>query len=336
MARFKHANVRLSDAAFAVELLGGEEGIRALRAAHGDTFPGSVKYGNQTFGQIEAFINNCGGNGVIDGNLRGEKELTIRDVVPILFDKHGRRIPPRGFQAKVCDPNRGFRLVQPTIDYAARLARLHNAFEGMVKLPSSAEYEDSCRKLLGEQMAGDPSIVNAIGGVHLPWVMPQMEVSDHGLTIENLLVAVIRSYEAEFPKRKFRNYYKGRLQGRVMVIPKSRHDLLVERLKAGPVFGVQFPNCLQGFSLRAQREQMETLSPSFILSGLDTLITMMIYPDVLARDPNTPTLDLAAYQSRSSESSFFLKEYDYNLDFSYDTNLDRANGDSSGSLSFLG
>src|SRR3989338_775504 len=291
MALFQHANVTLADAAFAVALLGGEQGIRALKEAHGDAFLTYYKYGDATFGRVEAFLNNCGGAEVVDGNLRGEKGITVQDIVAILFDRHGRYIPPRGLKAKVCDPNRNFHLVPPTITCVDQLARLNYAFEGNMKLPTAAEYEDRTSALI-EQIRGTAGIANALNGVHLRLFMPQMEILDHGMLVQLLADAAKRSYEVhDFGgkhKRKLNNCRAGELKGQVTVIAGSRLDLLVKRLKVGPVFGIQFPNCLQGYSVRAQREVMETAPQGFVLSGPETLVTMAIYRETLARDFNTP------------------------------------------------
>ncbi|OGL85733.1 hypothetical protein A3I40_03065 [Candidatus Uhrbacteria bacterium RIFCSPLOWO2_02_FULL_48_12] len=243
-----------------------------------------------TVGQLRAFASIVTGDddALIDAVLRREKQAVWQNVVRLYFERHGRYISPRGLKARVCDPNRDFRLTQPTLTCADELTRFDYAFEGKVTLPSVAEYEDRTSALI-EQVRATAGIANALSGVHLRWFMSQMEITNHGKLVQLLAGAVKRSYEAhdfrgKHPRRKLNNYCHGELEGQVTVIPESHLDRLVERLKAGPVFGVQFPNCLQGYSMHAQREVMATAPQGFILSGPETLVTMAIYPETLARD----------------------------------------------------
>ena len=104
-----------------------------------------------------------------------------------------------------------------------------------------------------------------------------------------------------FPKRNFNNYRKGKLEKQVTIVPGSRHEQLVAAMAKGVVVGIYFPNCLQGFSVYADREQMATLPEQFLLAGgFEASACMIAYPDVLARDNNTPLLDLAALQWQSA------------------------------------
>src|SRR3989338_5782951 len=98
-----------------------------------------AKFSSLTRGQDEALVNRLGeafgGDGLaaVHAILAGAK-VTIEEIIATFFDKHGRRIPPRGIKAAVCDANRDFHLIQPeTIDFAARLERVRDAFEGKVE-----------------------------------------------------------------------------------------------------------------------------------------------------------------------------------------------------------
>jgi hypothetical protein len=107
-------------------------------------------------------------------------------------------------------------------------------------------------------------------------------------------------------------------------------------MKQGPVKGIHFPNPLQGFSIKASREQMLTLPKGFILSGLDTAIAMIMYPDVLARGYLTPGLDLAALSWQSADYSLFFRADVSRLDFDNSDGLAVDYGNYSGGLLFLG
>ena len=93
--------------------------------------------------------------------------------------------------------------------------------------------------------------------------------------------------------------------------------------------GIHFPNPLQGFSVNASREQMATLPQGFILSGMDTSVAMVMYPDILARDWNTFGLDLAALSFYFQYSRYSLKftANDVNLEFDNTHNLVNARAD---------
>ncbi|KKW41922.1 MAG: hypothetical protein UY92_C0012G0001 [Candidatus Magasanikbacteria bacterium GW2011_GWA2_56_11] len=45
-------------------------------------------------GMVLALVNRLGGRENVDALLAGRKAVRFEDVIPLLFDKHGRRIPP--------------------------------------------------------------------------------------------------------------------------------------------------------------------------------------------------------------------------------------------------
>lgn len=149
------------------------------------------------------------------------------------------------------------------------------------------------------------------------------------------LLAVNHSYKQEFPDRKFNNLRQGTLAGQVNMVDVSRHKQLIERAKKKPVVGLYFPNPLQGFSVDASREQMNDLPEGFYLSGLDTVIAMIMYPDILARDVKIPGLYLTALQYKSPEYYLYFKANDDKLSFGATDYLSVAGGSYSGGLSFL-
>ena len=97
-----------------------------------------MKYGNLTLGQIESLVNKLGGMEVAEAILRGEKTVSLEEAIRFFFDQHGRRISPQGMKAEVVDANCDYRLVQPEVNFADRLARLPR-FLTDGKTPISAE-----------------------------------------------------------------------------------------------------------------------------------------------------------------------------------------------------
>jgi len=296
-----------------------------------------MKYGTVTLGQVEAAINKLGGQEVWDAWLRGEKTMTVEDTIQLLFERNGRRIP-QGLKAAVCDAKRDFRLDQPKLeveaDFANRIARLHDCLSMDTGVTAEQLKAETERLLV--LIRENSQVANIVDGVFLPVVLPKFVTDDLGAELELYLAGVGNSYTKTFGDRKFYNHRKGTLASELNIVDGSRQYQLVERMKQGPVIGIYFPSPLQGFSIKADREQMATLPEGFILSGLDTAIAMVMYPDVLARDYRTPGLDLAAFSWRSSDYSLCFGASDDGLGFDYGGYLARAYSCYSGGLLFLG
>ena len=290
-----------------------------------------------TTGELNALVKNLGGEEVARKIQRGEARISFEDVVKVLFDKHGRRIP-EDLQANVCDANRDFRLEQPKldeeVDFANRILRLHGCLS--IDTEVTAEQLKAETERLLAIIRDNSQIANIANGVCLPVVLPKLVTDDLGAELELYLAGVNNSYTKAFSSRSFNNYRKGDLNDKVSVVDGSRHNQLIAQMKQGPVIGLHFPNPLQGFSINADRKQMSTLPEGFVLSGMDTTIAMVMYPDILARDWNTPGLDMAALQWRSADSSLFFKAFDGELDFFRTVSLAYASDYCSGGLLFLG
>jgi len=295
-----------------------------------------------TNGELNALVKNLGEE-TARKIQRGEVKVSLEEVMKVLFDKHGRRIP-EGLRANVCDPNRDFRFDQLELIgkayYANGIKRLHDTLEVDTGI-SAKQLKREIEHLLAI-LRENSRVANIINGVWLPVIMPKLEADDLGTTLEQYLEAVGKSYTDVFPDRKFNNYLKGKLVDQVSIVDNSRHDQLIKRMRQGPVPGIHFPNPLQGFSFQADREQIVTLPERFVLSGLDTVIAMVMYPDILAWNYWTPDLDLAALSYQSTADSFYFEAlYDVvvdedELNFGDTANLAHAYNGFSGSLFFLG
>jgi hypothetical protein len=293
-----------------------------------------MKYGELTFGQMEALVNILGGLENVNALLRGEKEVDLKDAIIQLFDKFGRRIPPRHLQSLVTDANYSCNLAHTELDLVARLNRLFEYLGGSF-IPSS-EFIDRVDQIL-EGLKKDESTKNIANGVSLPFALPQIFVDDYGKMLEEVfLPAVERSYKAQFPGRGFTNYREGELRGRITVDEQSRHQRFLNTLDQDVVVGVYFPNCLQGFSVGADLEQMASLPDKFLLSGgFEVCASMIAYPDILARHESTPILHFEALQCETI-FSFFFRPTDYYLCFDADDILNLKSGRHSGGLTVLG
>lgn len=253
-----------------------------------------------------------------------------------LFDCSGRRIP-KGLLAKVCNVNRTFRLDQPKLDFANfafRILRMHWCLG--IDTEVFEQFKPETERLLAI-IRGNSLIANIANGVCLPIVMPKIVNDDDiGKELELYLSGVKKSYIKTFGDRKFRHRKGTLLSDDVVIVDGSRYYELIAQMKEDPVIGIYFPNSLQGFSCKASREQMATLPEGFILSGMDIIVAMMMYPDILARGINTPGLHLAALEWPSVDSKLYFRAGNGELVFCSAGYLAYASGFYSGGLLFLG
>lgn len=299
-------------------------------------------------GDLNALVKNLGENNaraiaagtfateVVDSKLL----LKARPLTVSLFNRNGVRIRPRGLKADTTKPDRDYRFNQPTLDYGQRLARLQTYLNSPKYLYniSAADFETRSEAIIAN-IREDATVSNLLKGTYLPFVIPQMDVEDYGQVLDEVfLTGVNNSYAEQFGgERPFNNYRKGSLAEQTTIVAGSRYERLVEAMKQGTVVGIYFPNCLQGYSVDADREQMESLPEQFLLAGgFDAAAAMIAYPDVLARDGSTPLLDVAAMQWRSSDGSLYFNAYDDNLNFGYGSYLDYAYDYCTGGLVVLG
>lgn len=277
-----------------------------------------MKYGKVTIGQVEAAINRMGGIEVWDAFLRGEKTIVFEEAIPMPFDQHGRRITT-GLQANFCDAARDTYLNQPRLakgaDFADRIRYLQSSL-GIETGVATKFFQQETRRLL-ELILQDPQTAKMLKGVYLPVICPKLTTEDIGAELEYYLTGVDKSYGDFFEtgmvfksRPNFYNRCKDELADQVQIVDGSRADQLIDKMKESPVIGIYFPTALAGFSTYADREQMSTLPPGFILSGLDIMIAMIMYPDVLAYDHNAPTLELAAFSWLLDDSSLIFSVVD--------------------------
>lgn len=290
-----------------------------------------------THKQWIALSKKLGGLEVVKKILRDEKEISLRTPEIKLFDKNGRRIPPKGLTSVVCDPDMNFRLIQPRFgtadDCIDRLMRFQQMFPTSMSL---AESEGKIDGLLNE-IQNNKLLINLLNGIYLPIVLPRIEAKnfDYGTILGQIFLPALRKiHEVQLPDRNFYGYRKDELAGQVRIMEGSRHEQLVERMKQGIVYGIYFPNPLQGFSASASREQMSTLPESLILSGgFDAIVAQIMYLDVLARDLKTPKYNLSSLQHQHPGCSLSLFGP---VGFWNGGALDIAHGDCSSGLLFLG
>ena len=289
--------------------------------------------------KVLAMINRLGGREIWDrvesGELTvrveivgGTKQAVVVKRVNKLFDRYGRLIP-RGIIASHADPNRNFRLEAPKGGWAkcdfvrfnlparvARLARFIPSDSGLT-LPTAEEvcgFLARCEEIR-IRVRGDKLTANVLNGPNLPTFLPKFEIEDLGTFVEILVTITKLSYEAQFPGRTFFNHRAGDLAGKVSVVEASRFQQVIAEMANGPVCGLNFPTPFQGFSIPADHEAIALLPEEFVLSGLDTIVSWALYPDILLSSWNTPGYDLAAFFWGSSSYSLYGKAHVGSADF---------------------
>jgi hypothetical protein len=267
------------------------------------------KYPDWSRGEDEALLNVLKGTEVprrmISGELTvqfGPGVLTIIKAIRTQFSKRGILIPSREGKSAVCEPNFGMQLQQPALDeqslalYFARLAQFG--------LDPGISREDFIQKILGllDELS---RIKNASKAICLPILIPRMPEKDLGETTERLVSVVAAAYQQQFPGWLFTNYHQGQLAGKVVPFPGANYENLMSALKEAPVAGLYLPSSMLGFSLNAQREQVQSLSQRFTLTGtIEPAIGWVMYTGLMAASLRTPVYDCSAVQDGSSGRSF--------------------------------
>jgi len=272
----------------------------------------------------------------------GEASIKIEEIIKSLFDSTGRVIPPRGFKPEVKNENKNFHLDQLNIKIKDKdCLRRMQEYLPQYTFPSLTEFQDKCGAVKEKALKHPQIGPNAFNRCNLPLPIPHIpelsNLGNLGQILENLLEGVKRAYEDEFNNqpRKFVNYRKGTLAGVTHVIVGTRHREMLAAVAKAPQAGILLPNPLQGYSVQADRTII-SLFPNFVsLIGLEYILAMIGFPDILARGRNTPRLNMSAFSWQSAYSLRF-SAYDNLLDFNNTDYLAYALDYSSGGLLFLG
>ncbi|MFA6047868.1 MAG: hypothetical protein WCV59_03640 [Parcubacteria group bacterium] len=242
----------------------------------------------------------------LDAVLRGEERIILEKIIRKLLDKSGRCIPAHlGITASVCDENRGFHVELPKLSYAEIRERTAGFFPG-TEVASANKFVDVAEVLRAKYDSHE--LVGNFFQRARPIVLPKCDAREnYGSLMQNfILPAVERAYKDQFPKRKFTNYRKGELDGKIAIISDTGHEELVSLMAEESVVAWYSPNPLQGFSIFAQREAMKILMRhgGFALAGgVDTGTAVVAYTETMARDFKTPAYICSALSWRSADDS---------------------------------
>src|SRR3989344_7387290 len=235
--------------------------------------------------------------------------IEVMKAIRKFFDRHGRRRPTKGMPNSFTDADYdSYNIVRPTLEAEEQWAKVFMKFApfnpGLSF--SVSDWHDQIQAIRG-WIEGDAQTANLRRSPAFPILIPPMpkkrgdDQYDYGTELETLLPLVGGEYQMAFPGRSFNNYRQGELAGQVMLVAESRQSELQKRRENGVVPALWFPQALQGFSVLADREQMQTLPhPGRLILGgaIEATMAMIGYTKELAFSSNTPLYDLAACQWR--------------------------------------
>jgi len=328
-------NLTRQEIANLVGLHGGEESVRALLERTGFEV-GQVKYPDFTGGQTEASVNKLDGLDNVSALLHGDKEVELRDVIRKFFNRKGDFIPDRLEKAHT-NLDEDFRSQKPDkFDFQVTLERIQHARQSDEPFITTTEFERRVGVIM-MKLDADERVANIRRGVNLPFCWPQTRIGDYGQTFESKLIpALIRSYQRQYPDREFTNHRQGNLANQIHVVEGTHHDQFVHAINHDVVVGVYFVP-FQGLSMLGQREAISLLPDNLLLAGpMDTAISLICWPDILARDYHTPDLDCSAVYWQSSADSLRFGAVGTGLYFARTDDLAAAYGDYSGGVVCLG
>jgi hypothetical protein len=311
--------------------------IKKLEGERGNmsTLQNVIEFGDLSGKHLAALVNKLGGLDNLKAVLRGQMKITLEEVAPLLADRNGRLRPQR-LHARVCDPNRELRFDKPVmateVDYATRLYRLHTLLDINTGVTAAA-FQLGTERLLAD-LVFNPQVSSLANGCVLPLVLPELKSGDLGKEVEIMATALGNGYEESYLDRKFVNRLASFLISQVAASAKSRHEALNEARQRGPVIALHFPCAMQGFSVQAAREQIHALPEGFALSGTDTLVAGIMYPELFESN-RIPGLDMAALDWMSTNYSLSLVANNGKLALINRDCLGTANGSCSSGLLFF-
>lgn len=238
-----------------------------------------------------------------------------------LFDERGWRIPMAGHRTFSSAPKWFYRTSDAVRDAAVILGRVGSHLPRDISV--SPETFEAAVAGIKTSLGAEPSLANLLKGVHVPFLLPQLEnLSDLGSLLEQqLLPAVSAAYQSVRPDCHFKAVLQDKtsLAGKLSVVPQSRYGSLLAALANGAVAGLYFPQALQEYDVASQAEQMTTLPafPGLVLSGpLDIAAALVGCPELLFHEEAySPVLCLSAVQHVDARLICCFKSYGPHLEF---------------------
>ena len=239
------------------------------------------------------------------------------------FDDNGRRIPGEGARVFGKVPSFYYKLNQPEIEYEFILNRTKQfSFQEVNATPSAFKAE---AEALLEKIKYSEAYSGLLKGIKVPFVIGRKARSlDLGEELENdLLPNLQKSFNAQFPESHFKAVLQSNseLQGNITLAAGSRYQELISAIESRAVVGWYFPQALQEFDVRSQRDQMASLpeiqgAKTCLSGGIDICAAVSGVPDLLISDEfYTPILCMSAYSHSDPRLVLLLKAYGPHMEF---------------------
>jgi hypothetical protein len=239
------------------------------------------------------------------------------------FDAIGRCIPGEGARVFGKNPSQYYVIDATPPPLAAILTRAQAT--GLVNAELTLSEFTNQVSALKATVQADPNYRNLLNGVCVPFVYQQLEaIDDLGRHLEGHMLPKLRqSFTAQCPDSHFKAVLQGNttLAGQISLAPNVGYEAFIETSTRQALVGLYFPQALQEFDLRSQRDQFRALSPlagarSCLSGGLDICAALTGQPDLLLSDKHyAPILCLSAYEHRDPRLTLMLKAYGPHLEF---------------------
>lgn len=239
------------------------------------------------------------------------------------FDDHGRRIPGEDARVFGVAPSFYYQLNQPEIDYELIFNRIKQfSFQPVTTTPTA--FKTEAEALLDKIKDSQPHS-GLLNGIKVPFVIGKKDRSlDLGEELESdLLPSLQKSFNAQFPDSHFKALLQSNseLRGNITLDSGSRYQELISATESGAVVGWYFPQALQEFDVRSQRDQMASLpgiegAKICLSGGMDICAAVSGVPNLLISDEfYTPILCMSAYTHADPRLVLLLKAYGPHMEF---------------------
>jgi len=212
-----------------------------------------------------------------------------------LFDNHGYRIIPEYLSPDEVVKKKGLFFVSKhhpsSSDYQKRHQLAQEIFGYAVRV-TAKDFERQSREMLAV-ISQDALVANILRGPYLPLILLCLDIVDFSAMLDGLMEFLRKSLSLFNPKCGLQSQIPAGFGGLIRPSVAGRQYKVFRKIRQGGGVALFFPQALRGFSLSASRKQMADLPERFCLSALDTLVSLILYPDFLVKDGTSLTLDMA-------------------------------------------
>jgi len=237
------------------------------------------------------------------------------------FNDIGRRIPSKGLRTFSEKPLNYYEINEYQIDFSNILSNSIR-FGGVNSSIKVDEFKSACNNLR-RKFENDKNYQNLFKGISVPFICKENKsVQDFGKDLQDEeLPNFQRAFNSKFPNHHFKAILQSdsKLEGNIVLDPRSRYSEFVDACKASTVIGWYFPQALQEFDVESQRLQIVELPKvaNICLSGgIDIIAALIGSPGLLISEKSyAPILCLSAYVHKDPRLIILIKSYGGHMEF---------------------